>query len=700
MEMKKRITSWSVLLVCSLFLVFSGTAQAADFKDLLDQHPTKAIDYVVEKGIFKGYSDQTFRPDRAVSRAELITVLLRMAYPEQDFSGCKQPKPFKDLSSNHWAYPSLCKGVQVGILSGYSDGRIKPEQSISLAEASKMIVLALGIKPSEGTENWYQPFVSALSERSAIPDSVYSFEKALSRAELAQIIYRLKAKPKGLESMSYLSLRPAFIEPISDTQSRIHVNGKAYTTGIEFEQSDQGCMMKKAVVGGVTLLGINNQPVPCLDSLKKDLFRAWANDRQLEIVFLGKKVVIPYKVPNFSLPGTLKKVVELINFSSSGIPDLKTVSEEYQGKKLTQLQLSPEGTVLAFGVPVGKTVPVYLIEPTGELQVLEESYPMSSCENKKTALRLPYLDRLHQRLIYSETCPENESPQKTVRLYSQKRKDWIMTISRFNDPAEIEVRTKLINYSITLEEQSSGCVGLPTAPEKACPFRIVTGMNLGNASLFRFSQPLVSPSRFGYSDFQLDYDLNTSQDELAVFIPGQGVTAYLSLSHFPDLLSQQQLALNPEQKLMKQSYFNSFVVNLPPAWDILTRDELMNLSSIRSRQISKPEAPITLVSPELFKNPIQSDKLIWMKLRPIQNSDQSREKLVYQYLPTLMKLEEVPSFQLERRVRLKKTFYHVIWENPDDGTETFLLVPFQKGYFLLQSNKLLEDTEWILDTLP
>lgn len=51
-----------------------------------------------------------------------------------------QPTPqFPDLSSSHWAYPSIDKAVRLGLLKGYENGEFRPDQSVSRAELSVVL---------------------------------------------------------------------------------------------------------------------------------------------------------------------------------------------------------------------------------------------------------------------------------------------------------------------------------------------------------------------------------------------------------------------------------------------------------------------------------------------------------------------------------------------------------------------------------
>ena len=52
---------------------------------------------------------------------------------------------FPDLDSTHWAYTAVQFMVQKGVVKGYDDGTFKPNNSVRRGEFAKMLVLALDL---------------------------------------------------------------------------------------------------------------------------------------------------------------------------------------------------------------------------------------------------------------------------------------------------------------------------------------------------------------------------------------------------------------------------------------------------------------------------------------------------------------------------------------------------------------------------
>lgn len=57
----------------------------------------------------------------------------------------KQSARFIDVPKNHWAYDAVTAMADKGIITGYSDGRFRPDDTVSREQFAEMMVLALNI---------------------------------------------------------------------------------------------------------------------------------------------------------------------------------------------------------------------------------------------------------------------------------------------------------------------------------------------------------------------------------------------------------------------------------------------------------------------------------------------------------------------------------------------------------------------------
>ena len=85
-------------------------------------------------GVIKGYPEGDFKPDGDITRAEFASMTARFLGDKVKATNGK----LNDIEG-HWAKEDINKLVAEGIIEGYEDGSFKPEQSITRAEAAKIV---------------------------------------------------------------------------------------------------------------------------------------------------------------------------------------------------------------------------------------------------------------------------------------------------------------------------------------------------------------------------------------------------------------------------------------------------------------------------------------------------------------------------------------------------------------------------------
>ncbi|HVW66559.1 MAG TPA: S-layer homology domain-containing protein [Candidatus Peribacteraceae bacterium] len=195
--------------------LLAQTATGNPFSDVPNSNAhADAIAYVQTHGIVSGYNDGTYKPDATVNRAEFTKIIVSAVYDEQTIKSCDTSTlHFNDIDVHAWYAPYLCVAVQKNVIGGYPDGSFRPADNINLAEASKIIVLAFGYDstPSDQTL-WYSGYIDALTSRHAVPDDVGSISKLLTRGQMAEIIYRLRANVTTKSSKTSQQLEQVRVE--------------------------------------------------------------------------------------------------------------------------------------------------------------------------------------------------------------------------------------------------------------------------------------------------------------------------------------------------------------------------------------------------------------------------------------------------------------------------------------------------------
>lgn len=102
------------------------------------------IETAKSRGVILGYSDNTFAPDRRITRAEFATMIMRAFHLEQHVEGAPH---FSDVGTSDWFYDAVETAYFWSIVDGYDTGFFDPNGLVNRAEMSKMIVRAMNLSP-------------------------------------------------------------------------------------------------------------------------------------------------------------------------------------------------------------------------------------------------------------------------------------------------------------------------------------------------------------------------------------------------------------------------------------------------------------------------------------------------------------------------------------------------------------------------
>ena len=115
--------------------------QAAKFTDLKQDWYRDAVAWAAENGIAKGRSDAVFDPDAAVTRAELVTFLMRYAqFKGEDVSGRDDLKQFTDRGAvPSWALDAMQWAVKAGVVNGVTTTTLVPGGTANRAQLATVL---------------------------------------------------------------------------------------------------------------------------------------------------------------------------------------------------------------------------------------------------------------------------------------------------------------------------------------------------------------------------------------------------------------------------------------------------------------------------------------------------------------------------------------------------------------------------------
>ena len=144
--MKQRLLSGLLALVLALGLAPAALA-AAPTEDQAAQ-ALAALDIMVgdEKG--------DLALDRSITRAEFTKLAVAASTSRDTVGDTVAVKPYPDVPQTHWAAPYIKAAVDLGLVQGDLRGYFNPDRTITLAEGVTVVLRLLGYEDSQFTGVW------------------------------------------------------------------------------------------------------------------------------------------------------------------------------------------------------------------------------------------------------------------------------------------------------------------------------------------------------------------------------------------------------------------------------------------------------------------------------------------------------------------------------------------------------------------
>jgi parallel beta-helix repeat protein len=146
------------------------------------------IQAMVNKGIISGFTDGTFKPDDSLTRAQYAAILANAF----DLSLQKEAIAFSDVGDDFWGKQAITKATRMGFISGYPDGTFRPNQNLTRTQTIVSLISGLGL--TGGPED----ILALYKDRAQIPS--YATDE-VATATAKRIVVNAPEKRDRLEPM-------------------------------------------------------------------------------------------------------------------------------------------------------------------------------------------------------------------------------------------------------------------------------------------------------------------------------------------------------------------------------------------------------------------------------------------------------------------------------------------------------------------
>ena len=185
-----------ILFICTIVILCIGSvvSAATSFSDVKNTKYEEAVENLVSLKIVNGFEDNTFKPKNNVTRAQLSKMLvISMGMEDEVASAGKKFLNFKDVLSSYWGYGYIKVASDKKLVNGYTDGKFKPDGTVTYAEATAMVVRALGyedvIKKSSLT--WPNNYMSYANDKLKLFNGIGTFKAndPATRGDIALLLW-------------------------------------------------------------------------------------------------------------------------------------------------------------------------------------------------------------------------------------------------------------------------------------------------------------------------------------------------------------------------------------------------------------------------------------------------------------------------------------------------------------------------------
>ena len=155
-----------LLLICSVFLFSVFTPNAYASTEFTDVHPSynfyDEVIYLYDRGIISGYGNGKFKPNAVVTRDAAAAMIGRAL----KLDGTQRNTTFSDVGASNYASGYIDSAVKQGIISGYADGTYRPKEPVTRGQMA--IFLARAFKLTNEAHVYFSDVSPSITAYSSI----------------------------------------------------------------------------------------------------------------------------------------------------------------------------------------------------------------------------------------------------------------------------------------------------------------------------------------------------------------------------------------------------------------------------------------------------------------------------------------------------------------------------------------------------
>ena len=195
----KKLLALVLALVMTLSLAVVGSNAAFKDADKVNETYSEAVNVLSGMKVFQGYTDGSFQPKGAITRAEVAAIVYRLYtgdVADKQASLYATYNKFSDMDGAKWAAGYIGYCANAGLVKGYDAKTFGPADKVTGYQALAMILRAVGYdKNDEFTGAQWQLRVASTAQQAGVLVNVKGVDlhAAATRELVAELLFRTAA---------------------------------------------------------------------------------------------------------------------------------------------------------------------------------------------------------------------------------------------------------------------------------------------------------------------------------------------------------------------------------------------------------------------------------------------------------------------------------------------------------------------------
>ena len=186
MKNLKKVLAMVLAFACT-FSMFAGAKVFEDVPAGSDY--SEAVTMLSDLGVIQGKDDGKYHPEDTITRAEACAMIARLMTGDRNVSQYVGAQSFTDVAKGSWKDSAIGYCYINGIVVGVGNNKFEPDRAITDAEFITMVVRAMGYETADMKQNYPYSYMSNAQAVGLLDGTNMVASTDALRGEDAQVIY-------------------------------------------------------------------------------------------------------------------------------------------------------------------------------------------------------------------------------------------------------------------------------------------------------------------------------------------------------------------------------------------------------------------------------------------------------------------------------------------------------------------------------